>query len=215
MIFAHAREALHDYDGALQDFNAVLGANPRAARVLLARASLLRMLSDWKGAVADYTTFIEQINAESAFAWTQRASAKLQLEDVQGALADLEVAIYCNALDPNIYTTRARVHAAAGNVDFTNLFVTLSGGPYDSLQAAKDAGAPTINYGMFINTVIDFVIIAFTIFLVIRWFNKMRKAGEKEKPAAAPTTKDCPHCLTSIPIKATRCPACTSELQTA
>ena len=102
-----------------------------------------------------------------------------------------------------------------GNVDFTNLFLILKegtvAGPYASLVDAKKAGAVTINYGMFINTVISFLIIAFTIFLVIRNINKLRR--EKEVPSAAPMTKECPYCLSAVPIKATRCAYCTSELK--
>jgi large conductance mechanosensitive channel len=95
-------------------------------------------------------------------------------------------------------------------VDVTNLFVTLRGGPYPSLAAAKAAGAPTINYGLFLNTIIDFVILAFVIFLVIRQINRMQ--GPR---AAAPATKACPYCLSNVPIKATRCAFCTSELKAA
>ena len=97
-----------------------------------------------------------------------------------------------------------------GKVDFSNLYINLSGQTYDSLAAAKAAGAATINYGVFINTVIDFVIVAFAIFLLVRGINRIKKA-----PAPAPvvpTTKECPFCYTQIPIKATRCPNCTSEL---
>lgn len=98
------------------------------------------------------------------------------------------------------------------NVDFTNLFINLSDGSYDSLAAAQEAGAATVNYGMFINTVINFLIIAFVVFLIVRQINIMRRAGEKEAPAADPTTKQCPYCYTEISINATRCPNCTSEL---
>jgi large conductance mechanosensitive channel len=97
-----------------------------------------------------------------------------------------------------------------GNVDFANLFVNLSGKPYASLADAKAAGAATINYGLFLNTIIDFVIVAFVIFLLVRVVNRMRR--EQEAPPAVPTTKECPYCLSSIPIKATRCPNCTSQL---
>jgi large conductance mechanosensitive channel len=103
-----------------------------------------------------------------------------------------------------------------GNVDFANLFITLKegakvAGPYASLAAAKTAGAVTVNVGLFINTVISFLIVAFAMFLVIRGMNKMKK--EAPAPPAAPTTKDCPFCFTAIPIKAVRCPNCTSQLQ--
>ena len=95
-----------------------------------------------------------------------------------------------------------------GKVDFSNLFVSLSGRAYDSLAAAKAAGAPTLNYGVFLNTVLEFLIVAFAVFLVVRQLNRLRR----EPAPAAPTTKECPHCLTAIPIKATRCLACTSTL---
>lgn len=106
--------------------------------------------------------------------------------------------------------------------DFTNLFwVMREGGPaldpaagYQTLAEAQAAGAVTMNYGNFINYVITFLIVAFVIFLLIRSINRMRRAVEKPKEAAA-TTKDCPFCLSAIPIKATRCPHCTSEIKTA
>jgi large conductance mechanosensitive channel len=96
-----------------------------------------------------------------------------------------------------------------GRVDFSSLFLSLSGTHYDSLAAAKVAGAPTINYGVFLNNVVDFLIVAFVIFLVVRQVNRWKKPV----PAAAPVTKECPYCFTAIPIKAMRCPNCTSELR--
>ena len=100
-----------------------------------------------------------------------------------------------------------------GNVDFTNLFVTLRAGkvagPYASLAAAQAAGAVTLNIGVFINTVVSFVIVAYAVFLLIRGINRMQRAPEA--PPAVPT-KECPHCASEIPLKATRCPHCTSEL---
>ena len=98
---------------------------------------------------------------------------------------------------------------ALGNVEFANLFVNLSGEDYPSVAAAKAAGAATLNYGIFFNTIFSFLIIAFVIFLLIRSYSKM----QKPKLAPAPTTKDCPYCLSPIPIKATRCAHCTSELK--
>ena len=95
-----------------------------------------------------------------------------------------------------------------GKVDFTNLFVNLSPQKYQRLADAKAAGAATINYGLFLNTIIDFIIVAFVIFLLIRQVNRFKK---KEEPAA-PVTKDCPYCLSAVPVKATRCSHCTSEL---
>jgi large conductance mechanosensitive channel len=98
-----------------------------------------------------------------------------------------------------------------GNLDFSNLFFALNGQVYESLKAAKDAGAPTINYGLFLNTVIDFIIVAFVIFILVKQMNRLKKA----EPAAAPVTKECPYCLSQIALKATRCPACTSEVKAA
>jgi large conductance mechanosensitive channel len=101
-----------------------------------------------------------------------------------------------------------------GRVDFANLLIVLKHGdptgPYASLAAAQEAGAVTMNYGLFINTIINFVIIALAIFLIIRAANKLQR--EEEAPPAEPTTKECPYCATTIPIQATRCPHCTSEL---
>jgi large conductance mechanosensitive channel len=100
-----------------------------------------------------------------------------------------------------------------GKIDFSTLFINLSGQPYASLAQAKAAGAATINYGMFINTVIDFIIVAFVIFLLIRQVNKLKR--QSEPALAVPMTKECPYCLSAVPIKAIRCPHCTSELKTA
>jgi len=100
-----------------------------------------------------------------------------------------------------------------GNADLSELYVNLSGGTYDSLAAAEEAGAATINYGLFINSIVDFIIIAFALFLIVRQVNRLQRQ-EKEQPAE-PTTKTCPYCMTEIPIKATRCPHCTSDLQAA
>jgi len=103
------------------------------------------------------------------------------------------------------------VGLALGKVDFTNLFVVLSEGstpaPYATLAAAKDAGAVTLGYGLFINAIVTFLIIAFVIFMIVRAINKMRK------PAAPAPTKACPYCQTDVPLAATRCPACTSTLE--
>jgi large conductance mechanosensitive channel len=101
-----------------------------------------------------------------------------------------------------------------GNVDFSNLFLVLkqgaAGGAFATVAEAQKAGAVTLNYGMFINTVISFVIVAFSVFLLIRGMNRLTR--KEEAPAEAPTTKECPHCLSTIPIKATRCAFCTSAL---
>lgn len=102
-----------------------------------------------------------------------------------------------------------------GNVDFASLFIVLKdgkvAGPYESLAAAKAAGAVTVNYGLFMNTIINFLIVVFAVFLLVRNINKLRR--EKEAPPAMPTTKECPYCLSVVSIKATRCAHCTSELK--
>jgi large conductance mechanosensitive channel len=98
-----------------------------------------------------------------------------------------------------------------GKVDFSSLFIDLSGQSHASLAAAKAAGAATINYGVFLNSILDFVIVAFAIFLLIRQVNRFKR----EPAPAAPTTKDCPFCASAIPLKAVRCPHCTSQLQAA
>jgi large conductance mechanosensitive channel len=104
-----------------------------------------------------------------------------------------------------------------GNVDFSNLFIVLkegtTAGPYATVAAAKGAGAVTLNYGLFLNTVVNFVIVAFAIFFLIRGMNALKK--KEEAPSAIPTTKECPHCLSTVPVKATRCGHCTSELRAA
>ena len=100
-----------------------------------------------------------------------------------------------------------------GKVDFSSLFLNLSGQPHPSLKAAKDAGAPTINYGVFLQTVLDFIIIAFVIFLLVKQVNAMTK--KPASPPGPPTTRDCPHCLSMIPIKATRCAHCTADVKAA
>ena len=101
-----------------------------------------------------------------------------------------------------------------GGVDFANLFVVLKGGDgaaFMSLAEAQEAGAVTLNYGLFINSVVSFLIVAFSVFLVIRQINRLKR--EEEEPPAEPTDKECPHCGAAIPIKATRCPNCTSQIE--
>ena len=112
------------------------------------------------------------------------------------------------------------ISLALGRVDFSNLFVLLKSGkevppPYYTISEAQAAGAVTLNYGAFINYVFTFLIVAFAVFLLIRQINNMRRRMEAPKAGAAPTTKDCPYCVSKIPLKATRCPNCTSELQPA
>ena len=133
---------------------------------------------------------------------------------MRGNVIDLAVAVIIGAAFGAIVTSLVNdiimplIGQALGEVNFTNFFISLNGVKYATLADAKTAGAATVNYGVFINTIINFLIIAFVIFIVIRQINRMKKA-----PAPAePTTKDCPYCHTQIPIPATRCPNCTSEL---
>jgi large conductance mechanosensitive channel len=99
-----------------------------------------------------------------------------------------------------------------GGVNFADLFISLDGQEYESLTAAQDAGAATINYGLFINAVIVFLVVAFVIFLIVRMVNRMQREEEAEEPAE-PDTKECPYCRSEIAIAATRCPQCTSQLE--
>ena len=94
------------------------------------------------------------------------------------------------------------------NIDFSNLFIAVDGKKYETLQAAQEANVATINYGLFISRVLNFFIMAFVVFIMVRWINKLRKP----KPASAPTTKKCPYCLSDINIKAKKCPFCTSDM---
>ena len=133
---------------------------------------------------------------------------------MRGNVVDMAVGIIIGAAFGRIITSLVSdmimppIGKGLGQIDFSNLFINLSGKPYDTLAAAKAAGAATINYGVFINTVIDFLIVAFVIFLIVRQINRWNRPA----PAAAPATKECSYCASSIPIKATRCPNCTSQL---
>lgn len=134
---------------------------------------------------------------------------------MRGNVMDLAIGIIIGAAFGKIITSFVSdvlmppIGLALGSVDFTNLYINLSGAHYDTLKAAKEAGAVTINYGVFLSTVIDFLIVAFVIFLVIRQINRLKRTPE------AASTRECPFCLSSIPIAATRCPHCTSDLKTA
>lgn len=134
---------------------------------------------------------------------------------MRGPVLDLAIGVIIGAAFGKIVTSLVNdvvmppIGLILGHVDFSNLFLNLSGTHYASVADAKKAGAATLNYGVFLNTVIEFLIIAFVVFLLVRAVNKM---FAKPEPAAAPTAKDCPFCYSSIPIKATRCPNCTSQL---
>jgi len=135
---------------------------------------------------------------------------------LRGSVLDLAIGIIIGAAFGKIITSFVTdilmppIGLVLGRVDFANLFISLSGTPYATLADAQAAGAATINYGIFINTVLDFIIVAFVIFLLIRQINRMKR--KEAATPAAPTTKECPYCFSTIPIKATRCPNCTSEL---
>jgi large conductance mechanosensitive channel len=135
---------------------------------------------------------------------------------LRGNAVDLAIGVIIGAAFGAIVTSMVNdvlmppIGKVLGGVDFTNLFLVLGSGQFPSLKAAKDAGAATLNYGVFLNTVINFVIIAFVLFAVVKVMNRLKR--EEPAPAAAPTTKDCPFCATAIPLRATRCPHCTSGL---
>lgn len=136
---------------------------------------------------------------------------------MKGPVVDLAVGVIIGAAFGKIITSLVDdiimppIGRLLGNVDFANLFVNLSERDFPSVAAAKAAGAATINYGIFLNTILNFLIIAFVLFLLIRQMNAMKKPA----PAPTPATKDCPHCLSTVPLKATRCAHCTSELRAA
>jgi len=138
---------------------------------------------------------------------------------MRGNVVDMAVGIIIGAAFGKIVSSLVNdvvmppIGLLLGNVDFTELFINLSDQQYATLAAAKEAGAATINYGMFVNTVLDFVIVAFAIFIMVRLMNRLKR---QETPAPAiPTTKECPKCLSTVPLKATRCAYCTSDLNAA
>jgi large conductance mechanosensitive channel len=136
---------------------------------------------------------------------------------MKGNMADMAIGIIIGAAFGKIVSSLVSdvlmppLGKMMGNVDFSNLFLDLSGGNYPTLAAAKAAGAATVNYGLFLNTVIDFAIIALVLFLIVKAMNRLKR---KEAAAAPPpsSTKECSFCFSSIPLKASRCPRCTSAL---
>lgn len=135
----------------------------------------------------------------------------------RGNVFDLAVGIIIGAAFGKIVTSLVNdivmppIGLLLGGLDFTNIFITLKGPHAATLADAKAAGAVTMNIGLFINILIEFLIVAFVVFLLVRQVNRLKRAPAPV-PAGPPTTKECPFCVTTIPIKATRCPACTSEL---
>ena len=136
---------------------------------------------------------------------------------MRGNVLDLAVGVIIGAAFGKIISSLVDdilmppIGRALGHVDFSNLFVNLGDAPFSSLADAKKAGAPTLNYGAFLNTVINFLIVAFCVFLIIQLVNRW---VNKPAPPAPPTTKDCPQCVMTIPIQAKRCGHCTSQLAT-
>ena len=136
---------------------------------------------------------------------------------MRGNVLDMAVGLVMGAAFGSIVTSLVNdvlmppIGLLLGKVDFSNLFITLSGRHFDSVAQAKAAGAATLNYGLFMNTVINFLIISFAIFLLVRQVNRLRAKPAPAPPA--PAVKDCPFCFSSIPQRATRCPNCTSELK--
>ena len=132
---------------------------------------------------------------------------------MRGNVLDMAVGIIIGAAFGKIITSFVSdilmppIGLLLGKVDFSSLFINLSGQTFATLAEAKKAGVATINYGLFLNTVLDFLIVAFAIFLLIKQVNRLKRA-----PAPAPTTRDCPYCLSAIPIPAVRCAHCTSQL---
>lgn len=136
---------------------------------------------------------------------------------MRGNVVDLAVGVIIGAAFGAIVTSLVNdiimppIGVLVGNVDFSNLYINLSGGSYESLAAAQEAGAATINYGLFINAVINFLIVALAVFLLVKGINQLQREEETAE-APAPTTKACPYCKSEIAIEATRCAFCTSEL---
>lgn len=134
---------------------------------------------------------------------------------MRGNVLDLAIGVIIGAAFGKIVTSMVNdilmpvVGLFTGKINFSDLFIALNGQHYDTLADAKKASAPTINYGTFINTVIEFLIISFVIFIIVKQVNRFMKPPE---PAPAPTTKSCPECCTAIPLAAKRCPACTTML---
>jgi large conductance mechanosensitive channel len=138
----------------------------------------------------------------------------------RGSVIDLAVGVVIGAAFGKIVTSLVEdvimppIGLALGGVDFSNLYINLSGGAYESLEAAKAAGAATINYGVFINAMIQFVIVAFAVFLLVRYYNRLRRRDEPAAPPP-PAGKECPFCRMEVPVAATRCGHCTSDLPSA
>ena len=141
---------------------------------------------------------------------------------IKGNVVDMAVGIIIGAAFTGVVQSLVKdvlmppLGLLMGGVDFSNFFMVLKEGsipaPYETMAAAKEAGAVTINYGVFINTILSFLIVAFAVFILIRYINKLKRPQEKPEPVA-PSVKKCNYCYSDIPVEATRCPHCTSELK--
>ncbi len=139
---------------------------------------------------------------------------------VRGNVVDMAIGVVIGAAFGKISSSLVNdilmppIGLMMGHVNFTDLFVALDGKAYPSLDAAKKAGAPIFAYGSFINTIIDFIIVAFAMFLIVQWFQMVMQRLEPPKAAEPPKTKNCPYCISAIAVDARRCPQCTSNLET-
>lgn len=137
---------------------------------------------------------------------------------IKGSAVELAVGIIIGAAFNGVVQSLVKdivlppIGALLGNIDFSDLYINLSGGTYESLAAASEAGAATINYGLFINSLVSFLITAWAVFILVRFFNRIREQQEGAKKSESPTQKKCPFCFTEINKQALRCPQCTSEL---
>jgi len=145
--------------------------------------------------------------------------AEFQKFIMRGNVIDLAVGVIIGAAFQAIVNSLVNdivmplISLITGGIDFSNLFLSLDGKHYATIKAAQEAGAATLNYGTFITAVINFVLMAFVIFLLVKFLNNVADRVHKNEPEPEPTEKTCPYCQSRIPIKATRCPYCTSELR--
>lgn len=134
---------------------------------------------------------------------------------LKGSVLDLAVGVIIGAAFGKIVTSIVEdlftplIGLAVGRIDFTNLFISLNGQRYDTLAAARQAGAPTLNLGLFLNSVFQFVIVSAVLFFIVRWFNRLQRDPE---PVEEPVLRNCGYCCREIPVQAVRCPHCTSHL---
>lgn len=138
---------------------------------------------------------------------------------IKGNVLDLAIGVIIGASFGKITTSLVNdiinpiLGLVIGKIDFSKLFIALNGKAYESIEAAKAAGAPVITFGVFLNTIIDFILVAFAVFLIVRQVNRIRRKEEATGKTEEPSTKKCPYCISTIPVEATKCPNCTSDLK--